>query len=83
MNKLNIVIIIVGVLLITAATMIPINEGFVSPSSPNEIITIMSTLKRLNGFLSNTRNWSDRIELLNKSPVELARHYLKSKQTLE
>jgi hypothetical protein len=50
-------------------------------SSPNALLTLISKLKSINGFLVNPQNWIERIALIGKSPTELARHYIQSQRS--
>ena len=53
-------------------------EGFESEEAKpaNSLISIISTLKRVNGYLTDPKMWTDRLEMLKLSPVELARREL-------
>ena len=57
------------------------NEGFANivdeKETPNALTTLMSNVKRINGYLMDPALWSERIEMFSLSPVELARRELK------
>ena len=54
-------------------------EGFLEvPTVDNALLNVMSQLKRVSGYLTDPKSWSERLEMTGMSPVELARHYIKS-----
>ena len=74
------------------------HEGFANKSSdaeavavaeaeaeagPNPLLSLMGNLKRMSGYLINPTTWTDRIEIMNMTPTELARHYIKSQNNVE
>jgi hypothetical protein len=69
-------------------------EGFADKSSdteavaeaeagPNPLLSLMGNLKRMSGYLINPTTWTDRITIMNMTPTELARHYIKSQNNVE
>jgi hypothetical protein len=63
-------------------------EGFADKSpetvaEPNALLSLMGNLKRMSGYLINPTTWTDRIAIMNMSPTELARHYIKSQNNVE
>lgn len=54
-------------------------EGFLEvPNVDNILLDLMSKLKRVSGYLTDPTILSERIAFASMSPVELARHYIKS-----
>lgn len=45
---------------------------------PNVLLSLVSRLKRISGFLTTSSNWTERIQMSNMSPMELARRHIKS-----
>lgn len=57
-------------------------EGFEEPEKEeNALLSLMGTLKRINGYLMDPEMWSHRIGLIGLTPVEMARMELKRKQS--
>lgn len=46
----------------------------------NALLNVMSQVKRMNAFLTDTTVWKERIELATMSPSDLARKYIKSQR---
>jgi hypothetical protein len=66
------------------------HEGFADTATasataagPNPLLSLMGNLKRMSGYLINPTTWTDRFELMNMTPTELARHYIKSQNNVE
>ena len=54
-------------------------EGFLEvPNVDNVLLDLMSKMKRVTGYLTDSTILSERIAFVSMSPVELARHYIKS-----
>jgi hypothetical protein len=54
-------------------------EGFLDkPEIDNTLFNVISKLKHVAGYLTDPKSWIERISLANMTPVELARHYIKS-----
>jgi hypothetical protein len=47
----------------------------------NALLSLMGTLKRINGYLMDPEMWSHRIGLIGLTPVEMARMELNRKQS--
>lgn len=84
---IKIIILLICSIMIINAILLMKTENFANQNETDTDITklfsVVSTLKRLNGFLSNSGNWKERFDMIGKTPVELARHYLKSQQKIE
>ena len=52
-------------------------------AEPNALLSLMGNLKRMSGYLINPTTWTDRITIMNMTPTELARHYIKSQNNVE
>jgi len=66
------------------------HEGFANKSvqkeekeEPNVLLSLMGNLKRMSGYIVNPTTWSDRFEIMNMTPTELARRYIKSQSNVE
>ena len=54
-------------------------EGFLEvPNVDNVLLDVISKLKRVTSYLTDSTVLSERIAFAGMSPVELARHYIKS-----
>ena len=55
-------------------------EGFLdsAPMKSDAIKTTMKIVKRLSAIVTDRHEWSDRFSMMNMTPTELARRYLKS-----
>jgi len=54
-------------------------EGFLEvPNVDNVLLDLVSKLKRVSGYLTDPNIISERIAFASMSPVELARHYIKT-----
>ena len=61
------------------------HEGFADKTveEPNPLLSLMGNLKRMSGYLINPTTWTDRFAIMNMTPTELARHYIKSQNNVE
>ena len=62
------------------------NEGFTdlpSISRGNYVLDLLGHLKRTTRKLADPMLWNERMALIGKSPVELAREYIKSQSKQE
>jgi hypothetical protein len=51
-------------------------EGFRVKEEPNALLSLVGSLKRINGYLTDPKMWSERIEMMYMDPVALARREL-------
>ena len=46
------------------------------PDTSNALVSLVSQLKRISGYVTDRNVWSERLEMYSMSPVELARRHL-------
>jgi len=61
----------------------PANEEPFANEVDDSLGGILKTIQRVSGTLLQPSTWTDRIEMYNLSPVDLARRYLKSQTKAE
>lgn len=52
-------------------------EGFENKKKENKLLHLMSTMKRMSGYLLNRHTWSERLEMAFMTPMELARRQIR------
>ena len=62
---------------------LPEKEGSDETEDTNVLLSLVSQLKRMGGFLTTASNWTERIQMTNMSPMELARRHIKSNAKAE
>jgi hypothetical protein len=76
-------------LLIALMTITPHKEGFESPDatpmttqqlSQQLLAAVMPPIRRISSMILNPNVWKDQLSMINLTPTEMARHYLRNKE---
>lgn len=80
MRNLLVILFALFVLSLILISLAPKNEGFASEGEPNYALNLVAQLKRTTQALANPTLWRDRISMMGKSPIDLARAYALSQK---
>jgi hypothetical protein len=83
MRNLYIILFAIMLLFIVFNAQVPVAEGFKSlphVKQGNYVLDLLGRLTRTTKTLANPILWKDRMSMMGKSPVELAREYIKKQR---